>query len=370
MQEQPLSSPTPSGFQKPRGTSIPLTNPTSFAPLVALERLSATTFTNVEPVVAGGARVIRGRHGQAQLQLTTYGGLMFAQAAWAAAETIGSEWVIHNVTGTFLAPGVHGVPFTYHVRSVLEGKSFCLRAVEATQSHSRPGSATITNCRVTVSFKKLVAANPSQFDHQPPRSGPVQHALARFRAGASPHPNTLTRRTFPTLEAMLGRRQTAREPIYTPSVAGVEAVFMPLPASGLPRSQAFPNPRACRKTTALYTAVGRASEFAGASANLSICAHLNAADGMTLFDAAALLGFPAPQVRALCTLGLNVVIHDAGSVGIAGDGHKKKWYVQEGWVDRYADERVVFCTRVWDERGVCVLSSWQEGVLKLREARL
>ncbi|KAK7519898.1 hypothetical protein IWZ03DRAFT_412687 [Phyllosticta citriasiana] len=92
--------------------SIPLTNPTSFTLLVALERLSATTFTSIEPVVAGGARAIHNENGHLRLQLTTYGGQMFAQAAWAAVETIGSGWVIHNVTGTFLAPGVHGVPFT------------------------------------------------------------------------------------------------------------------------------------------------------------------------------------------------------------------------------------------------------------------
>ncbi|KAK7543704.1 thioesterase-like superfamily-domain-containing protein [Phyllosticta paracitricarpa] len=360
--------------------SIPLTNPTSFASLIALERLPATTFTSIEPVVAGGARVIRNENGHRRLQLTTYGGQMFAQAAWAAAETIGSGWVIHNVTGTFLAPGVHGVPFTYHVRSLLEGKTFRLRTVEAIQPCLSSGSGTTTTSRVTVSFKKMVpsAVRLSKFDHQPPPSAAVRHALARLHAGASPHPKTLTPRTFPTLQAMLDCRQTAREPLYTSSVAGVEAVLLPLPGSEtslrLPQSQAhghFPFSRQGlrRKTTTLYTAVGEPIEFAGASANLSICGHLNAADGMSLFDAAALLGFPAQRLRAVCTLGLNVVIHEAASVGFGGD-EGKRWYVQEGWVDRFADERVVFCTKVWNDRGVCVLSSWQEGLLKVRGARL
>lgn len=77
---------------KPTYPSIPLTNPTSFAAMIALSKLSATKFVNASPVIAGGARLLGG---QARFQMVAYGGQVVAQAAWAAAQTVGSEWVMH-----------------------------------------------------------------------------------------------------------------------------------------------------------------------------------------------------------------------------------------------------------------------------------
>ncbi|KAK8182078.1 thioesterase-like superfamily-domain-containing protein [Phyllosticta capitalensis] len=360
---------------KPTYPSIPLTNPTSFAAMIALSKLSATKFVNASPVIAGGARLLGG---QARFQMVAYGGQVVAQAAWAAAQTVGSEWVMHSMTTNFTAPGVVGLPFTYHVRTATDGSSYSLRIVEATQPQTMADlgvtAATVT-CRASVSFKRRRNNNTSPFDCQAPPSPAVQQTLARLHAGASPHPAALVPVSFDSLQALLATRYAADEPLYTPSIAGVEAVLLPLRGHGergelpSPLCAHFPfaqrSPR--RVTATVYTAAGDASEIVGA--NLGVCAHLNAVDGITLWDAAALLGVPLSRVRAMCTLGMSVVVHNAWGLRIA-DGESKRWFVQEGWVERYADERVVFCTRVWNDKGVCVLSSWQEGVLKVAEGVL
>lgn len=76
----------------PAYPSIPVTTPASFASMIALSKLSASTFVNASPVIAGGARLLGG---QAGFQMVAYGGQVVAQAAWAAAQTVGSEWVMH-----------------------------------------------------------------------------------------------------------------------------------------------------------------------------------------------------------------------------------------------------------------------------------
>ncbi|KKY16068.1 putative acyl- thioesterase [Diplodia seriata] len=42
-----------------------------------------------------------------------YGGHVFAQAAWAAAQTVEDGFVVHNVTGYFTLPGNTAYPFIY-----------------------------------------------------------------------------------------------------------------------------------------------------------------------------------------------------------------------------------------------------------------
>ncbi|KAL0253094.1 hypothetical protein SLS55_010545 [Diplodia seriata] len=83
-----------------------------------------------------------------------YGGHVFAQAAWAAAQTVEDGFVVHNVTGYFTLPGNTAYPFIYRVRVVRDGGRYCTRTVEAVQEHNKTGVCFTCTC----SFKKEEAA--------------------------------------------------------------------------------------------------------------------------------------------------------------------------------------------------------------------
>lgn len=61
-----------------------------FAELMAVESIDENTFKSVSKPCPGPPRVINGT-----LHISTYGGHIYAQSAWAAAQTVGDGFVIH-----------------------------------------------------------------------------------------------------------------------------------------------------------------------------------------------------------------------------------------------------------------------------------
>ncbi|MDX1649617.1 MAG: thioesterase family protein [Myxococcota bacterium] len=63
-----------------------------------------------------------------------YGGLVLAQALWAATQTVRSEHVVHSLHAYFILGGELGEPVRYEVDRVRNGRSFSTRRVVARQS--------------------------------------------------------------------------------------------------------------------------------------------------------------------------------------------------------------------------------------------
>jgi acyl-CoA thioesterase-2 len=63
-----------------------------------------------------------------------YGGLVIAQAAWAATQTVGKEYSLHSLHAYFILGGELGEPVRYEVDRVRNGRSFTTRRVAVRQS--------------------------------------------------------------------------------------------------------------------------------------------------------------------------------------------------------------------------------------------
>ncbi len=63
-----------------------------------------------------------------------YGGLVVAQALWAATQTVKPEHRVHSLHAYFILGGALGEPVRYEVDRVRNGRSFTTRRVEARQS--------------------------------------------------------------------------------------------------------------------------------------------------------------------------------------------------------------------------------------------
>ncbi len=76
-----------------------------------------------------------------------YGGLVIAQALWAATQTVVAEHAVHSLHGYFILGGDPGEPVRYEVDRIRNGRSFTTRRVVARQS----GGAI---CTVSCSFQR------------------------------------------------------------------------------------------------------------------------------------------------------------------------------------------------------------------------
>lgn len=91
-----------------------------FVDLMRLETINEVTYrSTAQPFCPGG------NHPRSMGR--AYGGHVYAQAAWAAAQTVPEGFVLHNVTGWFILGGLIDVPFVYKVHNIRDGRSYCTR---------------------------------------------------------------------------------------------------------------------------------------------------------------------------------------------------------------------------------------------------
>jgi acyl-CoA thioesterase II len=141
----------------------------SFAELMKLEKIDERTFRSTVRAYSPTG----GENG-------TYGGHVYSQAVWAAAQTVQPGFLLHNVTGWFTLGGIPSEHFVYTVHRIRDGGNYCTRTVTVTQIAERGTSFTCT-----CSFKR---PEPSPFEYQE-----LVDLKARFRevlAGKGPfdHP--------------------------------------------------------------------------------------------------------------------------------------------------------------------------------------
>ncbi|PWY77373.1 hypothetical protein BO70DRAFT_388210 [Aspergillus heteromorphus CBS 117.55] len=302
-------------------------SPSSFAELMSLRRLpnplnnpgpeQTSHFESLAPPYPPGEGT------------RAFGGHVYAQSAYAASQTVDKGFVIHNTTGTFILGALPDTPYTYSVRHLRDGKMYCTRAVDARQSNTIIFSS-------LVSFKR--DENQSPFSHQP---RPVQQRYAEILGGTRPE-------DWPV----------------SPSVDADWWVEMGV------EGREFPG------VDVRKVGMGGEREEDGEFDNLYACAHMYACDRNSLLLIPRALG--ERHWTSMASLTLTVVFHCLGEalrmVDWDGDGDgddkegqglKKKWFVQEGWTPRSAENRAVHESWLWTPGGELLATSYQDSQLRL-----
>ena len=127
-----------------------------------------------------------------------YGGLVVAQALWAATQTVRDEHSVHSLHAYFILGGELGEPVRYEVDRVRNGRSFTTRRVVARQS---AGAILTLEC----SFQRFEEGAESQ-SFAMPAGVPAPETLERISdagiqrcdiPGARAHPGSLVWARYP-----------------------------------------------------------------------------------------------------------------------------------------------------------------------------
>lgn len=310
----------------------------SFVDLMRLETINDVTYRSIAQPFNPGGNIVKAM-GRA------YGGHVYAQAAWAAAQTVPDKFFLHNTTGWFLQAGIIDVPFTYTVQNIRDGRSYCTRIVNVTQTS---GKGICFTC--TCSFKTEESSNldaqeavdlwnkfevvledkkPNDFPEAPGMDVPSYHKLLR-----NGHPND----KFPGL-----------------TMKRVDMSAYNDPKEPLDRRQLI-----------FYKPIGELSS----DLNLHMCAHLYASDRNSLFIVAAHLGVGG-SFSQMGSLTHTVTFH-APLENLRLDKKKSTlpqgdWFCKEDRTDRASVGRANFHSRVFSPEGVHVMSIMQDGMVRVGE---
>ncbi|KAI8942603.1 hypothetical protein NX059_000657 [Plenodomus lindquistii] len=360
-----------------------------FDKVIELERIDDWTFRSIVKAYSPTG----GENG-------TYGGHVFAQAAWAAAQTVPEGYMIHNVTGFFILGGRPNEHYTYRVLKLRDGYNYITRTVTVSQIASHGDMFTCT-----CSFKR---EESSPFDIQETvdlkqtyssvlqgkESEPMQHEVApsndspmfredylpahpeHFNPVAGLHLRKVDMTAFNESKTALDRRQLL---FYTLRGA------LPLPTAPFP-----PLPLTSGQKVELTR-----------EANLHACAHLYASDRNSLFIIPNHLDRGRDFTR-MASLSHTVIFHvgirdlimpaeprldhpnadptlwEQGSTPLCnigemgehgGDSDGRKWFVQEAWMTRATGGRGLHTSRMWDyDRGVHIATTFQDGLIRFKPA--
>lgn len=94
--------------------------------------------------------------------------------------------------------------------------------------------------------------------------------------------------------------------------------------------------------------------------NLHACAHLYASDRNSLFLISNAVGF-GDEVGTMGSLSHSVVFHVSSKDLVL---RNREWLCQEAWTPRSEGGRGLHESRIWDERGMHVASTWQDGLVR------
>nr|POE53243.1 acyl-coenzyme a thioesterase 8 [Quercus suber] len=307
-----------------------------FERMIALEAINSTTFRSVKlPFTPGGA------HGDLK---RAYGGHIYAQAAWAACQTIGEKYVLSNISGSFILPGSPAGIFRYYVQRVRDGRSISVRTVNVWQEGSEkviftctagfkiPPPTSILDVQDQISLSDrystvLDQKRPEEFEDAPGIDLPWY-----WRALQNGTPND----TFPGLQMTKADMSTynhGRHPID-------------------------------RRQIMFYRAVGTLPKH---NANLHLCAHLYASDRNSLFAIVNALDIGNLD-SGISSLTHHVIFHaDTNDTDFGEDQGPRlsKWFVREDNMSRFASDRGVFNSRVWSPDGKHLMTIIQDGLIRL-----
>jgi acyl-CoA thioesterase II len=97
--------------------------------------------------------------------------------------------------------------------------------------------------------------------------------------------------------------------------------------------------------------------------NLHACAHLYASDRNSCFIISNAVGM-GDEINAMASLSHSVVFHVSSKDLML---REREWWCQEAWTPRSGGGRGMHESRIWDQRGVHVASTWQDGLVRKGE---
>ncbi|KAF1928100.1 Thioesterase/thiol ester dehydrase-isomerase [Didymella exigua CBS 183.55] len=352
-----------------------------FDKVIELERIDAWLFrSKVKAFSTSG-----GEYG-------TYGGHVFAQAAWAAAQTVAEGMLIHNITGWFILSGQPNERQMYKVDKIRDGRNYCTRSVTVVQD---AGQAMFT---CTCSFKR---EETSPFDVQ--EHTDLKKKYCEVLEGKQHEP--MLHDAAPSNDSEDFReRYLPSHPEHFNPIGGLH-----FRRTDMGKYNASRDPLERRQLT-FYTLRGslplpplkKGKGIVTREANLHACAHLYASDRNSLFMIPNHLD-RGKEFTSMASLAHTVIFH----VGVKDlimppephidhpnadrthwgdeklslcslDGYEendrdadgRKWFVQEAWTTRVTGGRALHTSRMWDyERGVHIATTLQDGMIRFDDGK-
>nr|POF18616.1 acyl-coenzyme a thioesterase 8 [Quercus suber] len=306
-----------------------------FVDLVKLEKIDGTTYRSTAPPFSPGDELGPGR---------AYGGHIYAQAAWAASQTVESAFVIHSVTGNFILAGLLNVPFIYQVHIIHDGRSYCTRVVNVTQP---PSDGVRFTC--TVVFK---TAETSLLDVQAPVD--LWTKYASVLSGKRPT-------DFP-----LGPGMDTPSYVQRRAMTGLNDALpgLDMPKVDMRDYNAMRHPLERRQLT-FYRTIGPLPS-PPSSPNLHLCAHLYASDRNSLFHVVNLFDV-ADRWTAMGSLSLHVVFHAPLAALLfraSTPPQDAGWFVKEDSSDRISGGTGLCHSKLYAPDGTHVATCLQDGLMR------
>jgi acyl-CoA thioesterase II len=308
-----------------------------FSELMRLEKIDSATYRSItRPYCPGGI------HPKAIGR--TYGGHVYAQAAWAASRTVGEGYILHNISGFFILGGLSDIPFVYRVQEVRDGRSYKTRTVTVTQEEGK-GICFTAIC----SFK---TSESSELDVQEPAD-----LWKRYKAvldGKRPEDFPIP----PSMDVPWYKKALAEGAIQNEKFPGLEV--------RKPEMQAYNDsltPLDKRMLT-FYKPVGSLS-----SMNMEICAHLYASDRSGLYIVAGYhdVGDTYSQIGSIShTVLLHAPMEELAFRSTdTENSFQGDWFCREDHSDRATGGRVTFHARIWSPNGTHVATILQDGMVRV-----
>ncbi|KAI5294611.1 hypothetical protein KEM52_003619 [Ascosphaera acerosa] len=308
-----------------------------------------------------------------------FGGHVFAQSAWAAAQTVGPGLLLHNISGSFVRPGGGRGPMTFSVRHVRDGSTYCFRSVDAYKDNGELCFTCIANFKtqepgynyghqrpyvIPTQYSSILHGEPHHYDKHPripfldtlrfegdnwgddrdvARSGieARKATMAPYAAavGAEEHPDRYRQLQFYHLIGLFGAQAEEAESQNS------------------------------SESSELDLEVIRKNDEAGRYDNLYICVHLFQSDRNSLFIVPWALG-KVDCIVGMASLSHTVIIHTHGPAlrMVAWDAEGKprpKWFTMESRSSKSAENRGLFEARLWGTDGTLVATAVQDGMIRL-----
>ncbi|KAF1812618.1 acyl-CoA thioesteras-like protein [Eremomyces bilateralis CBS 781.70] len=351
----------------------------SFYESMRLEKIDETTYRSVTKAYSPTG----GENG-------TYGGHVYSQAAWAAAQTVEEGFVIHSITGYFVLGGIPSEHYVYSVQIVRDGGNYCTRMVTATQIAEKGATFTCTCSFKRAEFSsvdyqsnldlhgkyKAVLAGKQPFDHPDApsldsdwfRETYIPAHPEHFNPLAGMHIRSVDMSSFNTRLAPHRRRKLI---LY--SLRGS------LPSPATPAADATPT----KSRTPKYKGLS----FTRA-ANLHALTHIYASDRNSLYVIPNHLDLSRKYTR-MASLSHTVIFHSSPETffmpneprthapnaaqtqqnTIEGDEGlstgERKWFMQESWMERASGGRCLHVSRHYDpDTGCHLATTMQDGLVR------
>ncbi|CZT19127.1 uncharacterized protein RCC_04973 [Ramularia collo-cygni] len=308
-----------------------------FADLIKLEKIENRTFRSIAPAYSPGGTIGAGR---------SYGAHVYMQAAWAASQTVATGFLLHSVSGNFILAGELNVPFVYKVHIIRDGRSYCTRIVNVTQSQ---GKGIMFTC--ICSFK---TPEHKQVDSQ--EDVDIAKKYGSVLDGKKPL-------DFPEVPAM-------DLPFYWKRMAetGINDPFPGLECRKVDMSEYNKDRHPLdRRQLILYRTIGEMPN----DPNMHLCAHVYASDRNSLYIVANHFEL-GDYFSSMSSLAHTMIFHSPveayrfGTSGKRGLLHDEtgRWFCLEISGSRMGGGRAVHNCRIWNSEDEHVVTTMQDGLIR------